>query len=536
MVEPDGVKSSTEENDNADSAASPSPPSEGAATDHIPCSLLPLRAAALFRFMCRQRVDPAHGASTINRRFVTSKAELWRRFVNYNKAVLFRRVDGYWPTHSFAHIPRLMDRILQQRMEEADFADLAQQTRSARSRETKVFWTTYAFAYYALSHRRAIDVEEVLEAGRWSRQEIDVVGPDLPPLGPLVDYTNREMLPEHQFNPDLAETLLLHATALPNGTSLSIAALLGSPAFGSSPAAEGPPLVTLSLVNITDNAARVLRACGGSTTCGGPAALPSGASEAVDTSVRSPLVLSADGQTLADDDTFAVAFSEASASAYIGWVRIDTGIRSVVAAAPRRCRHFAAVLKASDQSVGSPPAASQLGGFVLRKAPGSFHALVVGSSAAAAALSVASRPARHSRKPRVAAPGVSVLRGVRCALPAGRDVQAVHSRRVVQRQRRGCAAQQAVRVRVRHRLLGHRLQHQAGHDVVRPLRHFRVHRQHQAGPDAEGCPARVCAGRQRLDVGCVDHVRHLRQRRPRRDGDELRVLRRLRGGHRGHEG
>ena len=199
---------------------------------HIPCDAVPLRAASMYGFMCRQRVDVPRGPG---RPFVVSKAELWRRFVNFNKAVLFRRIDGYWPTHSFAHIPRLMDRQLQQQMEERDFADIARATRGTRNRETRVFWTTYAFAYYALSHRRALDAEVEVEMGRWNRRDINVTDADvLPPLGPLVDYKNGELPLEHQFNPDLAAVALQAATQPPPGATQNasvIKELLGSAAF-----------------------------------------------------------------------------------------------------------------------------------------------------------------------------------------------------------------------------------------------------------------------------------------------------------------
>ena len=102
-------------------------------------------------------------------------------------------------------------------------------------------------------------------------------------------------------------------------------------------------------------------------------------------------MLSVDGQTIGDDETFADSFTSSTGQAYTGWVKLSTETRTIMAASPMRCRHFSAVLKASDQSAGSTSTTSSIApgaGFVLRKGPGSFHALVVGSSALVAAQSI----------------------------------------------------------------------------------------------------------------------------------------------------
>ncbi len=102
-------------------------------------------------------------------------------------------------------------------------------------------------------------------------------------------------------------------------------------------------------------------------------------------------MLSVDGQTIGDDDTFADSFTSSTGEAYTGWVKLSAEIRSIMAASPMRCQHFSAVLKASGQSAGSTSTTSSIApgaGFVLRKGPGSFHTLVVGSSALVAAQSI----------------------------------------------------------------------------------------------------------------------------------------------------
>ena len=112
------------------------------------CAACQLRPAYFFTMACRQR---------------THRDE-WRRFSNYNKQMMFGRLPGYWPTHSFAHIPRMMDRALVTLMQERDFDDLARYTRSSRVRRVEDMWTTNNYQFYAHYHRLAVDSE-------WFNQE-----------------------------------------------------------------------------------------------------------------------------------------------------------------------------------------------------------------------------------------------------------------------------------------------------------------------------------------------------------------------------
>lgn len=120
------------------------------------------RPGALFDFQCKLPVVPARGVA--NR-----AANNWRHFVNHNKALAFNRIDGaLWPTHSFAHYPRLMDRVLVSRMEDGDFADFSQATRRSRERTIHSLWTTHLHQWHALAHRRAVDFDLVKRATGWS--------------------------------------------------------------------------------------------------------------------------------------------------------------------------------------------------------------------------------------------------------------------------------------------------------------------------------------------------------------------------------
>ena len=65
-------------------------------------------------------------------RMVTT-GEKWRKVVHYNRALVFSRMGGLWPTHNFAHIPRLIDRRILARMEDVDFYDVAKATRASRT-------------------------------------------------------------------------------------------------------------------------------------------------------------------------------------------------------------------------------------------------------------------------------------------------------------------------------------------------------------------------------------------------------------------
>lgn len=137
-------------------------------------------------FQCPQRGTPSS-------RRLRGDNSLWRQFVDYNKAVVFRRLAGaHWPTHTFAHIPRLMDRVLAETMLDDVFADIAQSTRRSRTRSKTSLWTTHVYQWFALAERRL--VEEPLRVAitaadspnRWRPPQLGdaaVSMADLRPLG-----------------------------------------------------------------------------------------------------------------------------------------------------------------------------------------------------------------------------------------------------------------------------------------------------------------------------------------------------------------
>lgn len=73
--------------------------------------------------------------------------------VHYNRALVFSRVGGLWPTHNFAHVPRLIDRRILERMEDVDFYNVAKLTRASRGRSTYNFWTTHLVAAFVRAVR-----------------------------------------------------------------------------------------------------------------------------------------------------------------------------------------------------------------------------------------------------------------------------------------------------------------------------------------------------------------------------------------------
>lgn len=108
------------------------------------------RPGDLFDFQCPTRGQPG--------RRLRGDNSLWRQFVDFNKAVVFRRLPGgHWPTHTFAHIPQLMDRELLHGMLDDVFTDIAQATRRARSRSKTSLWTTHVYQWFALAARRVVD-------------------------------------------------------------------------------------------------------------------------------------------------------------------------------------------------------------------------------------------------------------------------------------------------------------------------------------------------------------------------------------------
>lgn len=134
-------------------AVTPSPQNSG---EHSQCLLNP---SALFDFRCPTRIPPGV-------RFPRNqKANAWREFVDNNKGLVFKRVPGsHWPSHSFAHYPRLMDRRILARMQDDVFADVARMTRRSKERTVDSLWTTHVYHLFALAERRAVELELYLAA------------------------------------------------------------------------------------------------------------------------------------------------------------------------------------------------------------------------------------------------------------------------------------------------------------------------------------------------------------------------------------
>ena len=137
------------------------------------CSAVPVRANAVFAV--RQRMG--------------SRRDFLRHLSNFNKRLMFDRIVGGWPSHSFAHYPRLMDRLVLHEMQEVDFADVSKLTRGHRMRSKESLWTTYLYQYYALGHRRAVDAAFVVAAGLWQRPQWNDIN-SVNDLAPLVDASN----------------------------------------------------------------------------------------------------------------------------------------------------------------------------------------------------------------------------------------------------------------------------------------------------------------------------------------------------------
>ena len=144
------------------------------------CAECQLRPSYFFDIACRQRIH----------------RDEWRYFSNYNKQMMFARLPGYWPTHSFAHIPRMMDRALVTLMQERDFLDLARHTRSSRVRRVEDMWTTNNYQFYAHHHRLAVDSEW---ANREWRASMATNPTSLEDLNPLFSRTFLEMPLAMQF-------------------------------------------------------------------------------------------------------------------------------------------------------------------------------------------------------------------------------------------------------------------------------------------------------------------------------------------------
>lgn len=110
---------------------------------------MPVDVAALFKMQFKLAKNP-------RRRSLT--AERFRAFASNNRNYVFETlgVSG-WPTHSFAHYPRLLDKRVMTDMLEVDFKDAARATRYHRTRRVTSLWTTMACLAYHLMHRDVVD-------------------------------------------------------------------------------------------------------------------------------------------------------------------------------------------------------------------------------------------------------------------------------------------------------------------------------------------------------------------------------------------
>lgn len=120
------------------------------------------------------------------------RGDYWRIFSNFNKKLLFERIVGGWPSHSFAHYPRIMDRELLEQMNEGDFKDIATSTRRQRTRTSELLWTTFMFPFYAIGARRRIDADWLTASGYWRRPTSGALS-RLSDISPLGDETNCHM-------------------------------------------------------------------------------------------------------------------------------------------------------------------------------------------------------------------------------------------------------------------------------------------------------------------------------------------------------